>query len=336
MLSRNGAGRQAREIRVMRTMTRRAVGFMVGMLLAAGSPSWAQAALQAPPPAKETRAVKPTVTAPAPAPATPVAAAPVDMQGGPDAGQVRDRFRDVLQRVPPAVSEVLRLDPGLLTAPDYLAPYPELGAYIAAHPEIARNPSFYVGSARDQEWDRDPRRESMRMWEDVLQGIFILTIFLCVIGVLVWLIRTLIDYRRWLRLTRVQTETHTKLLDRITSNEDMLSYMGTPAGRRFLESAPIALDAASRPLGAPLSRILWSVQAGVVLALGGVGMLVISQRSAAEVTEPVMAVGILALALGAGFIASAAIAWLLSSRLGLLDARSTSAAEPPSGSGLSR
>ena len=100
--------------------------------------------------------------------------------------------------------------------------------------------------------------------------------------------------------------------------------MQTPAGRRFLESAPITLDPASRPLGAPLNRVLWSVQAGVVLALGGIGLLFISRRVIPDIAQGLWAIGILALALGAGFIVSAAIAYLLSSRLGLFDQRASS------------
>ena len=114
----------------------------------------------------------------------------------------------------------------------------------------------------------------------------------------------MVDYRRWIRLTKVQTETHTKLLNRLTSQDNLLAYMQTPAGRRFLESAPIALDPASRPLGAPLSRVLWSVQAGVVLALGGVGMLIVSRRVIPDIAQGLSGIGILALALGAGFIVS--------------------------------
>jgi hypothetical protein len=234
---------------------------------------------------------------------------------------VRDQLRQVLDRVPPSVRDVLRLEPSLMTNPDYLAPYPELGGYIARHPEIARNPAFYVGTPHQDDWNRDPARAALNMWQDAMQGLFILTLFGVVVGVLTWLIRTLIDYRRWLRLSRVQNETHSKLLDRLTSNEDLLAYMQTAAGRRFLELAPISLDAASRPLGAPLNRILWSVQAGVVLALAGVGFLVISSRTVPEVSGPVMAVAILAIALGAGFVISAVVAWILSKRLGLLEPR---------------
>ena len=174
----------------------------------------------------------------------------------------------------------------------------------------------------------------MRMWENVMQGPMVLSVMLLVTGVLTWLVRTLVDYRRWIRLTRVQTETHTKLLDRLTSQDDLLAYMQTPAGRRFLESAPIALDPASRPLGAPLSRVLWSVQAGVVLALGGIGLLFVSRRAIPEIAQGLSAIGILALALGAGFILSAAIAYLLSSRLGLFDQRPPIDGDPLAGAAL--
>jgi len=69
------------------------------------------------------------------------------------------------------------------------------------------------------------------------------------IGVLTWLIRTIIDYRRWSRLSKVQAEIHTKLLDRFSSNEELAAYIQSPAGSRFLESSPIRLDPGPRSLG---------------------------------------------------------------------------------------
>jgi hypothetical protein len=265
------------------------------------------------------------------APSAPVSA-PTDVGplGRPvNAEQVRDQWRELLDRHPPSLAGVMRLDPTLLTNADYLAPYQDLAGFLAQHPEIAHNPAFYVGTANEGGWERDPRALSYRMWENILQGFFIASMFLTVTGVLVWLVRTIVDYRRWLRLTKVQTETHTKLLDRLTSQDDLLAYMQTPAGRRFLESAPITLDPASRPLGAPLSRVLWSVQAGVVLALGGLGVLFISRTAVAEVEQGLRAIGILALALGAGFMLSAVVAYLLSSRLGLFDQRPASSSLDP-------
>jgi hypothetical protein len=299
------------------TLTRRSGFAALGLSLSLTSGTWAQAPAPAsrPDPARP----RPAAAQVQPAPAPPVATAPE--VPGPDADQVRDQLRQTLDRVPPSVREVLQLEPSLMTNPDYLAPYPDLANYIARHPEIARNPAYYVGTPHDDNWSKDPVRISMNMWQDVMQGLFILTLFLVVIGALTWLIRTLIDYRRWLRLSRVQTETHTKLLDRLTSNEDLLAYMQTAAGRRFLELAPISLDAASRPLGAPLNRILWSVQAGIVLALAGIGLQIISRQTAAELAGPVMAIAVLAMAIGVGFVVSAVVAWLLSKRLGLLEPR---------------
>ena len=68
------------------------------------------------------------------------------------------------------------------------------------------------------------------------------------VSVLVWVIRTVVDHRRWLRQSRVQVEVHSKILDRMTSNEDLLAYAKTPAGSRFLESAPIDLGTAAAPV----------------------------------------------------------------------------------------
>jgi hypothetical protein len=276
---------------------------------------------------------QPSAAPPAPAavPQTPSSATRVAAPA--DADETRRQLEDLLNRRPPSLRDVLRTDPTLLTNADYLAPYPELAGFLAEHPEVAHNPAFYVGTANEGPWERDPHAATLRMWENVGQGLMIMTVLLLVTGVLVWLVRTVVDYRRWIRLTRVQTETHTKLLDRLTTQDDLLAYMQTPAGRRFLESAPIALDPASRPLGAPLSRVLWSVQAGVVLALGGVGMLIVSSRAIPDIAQGLSAIGILALALGAGFIVSAAIAYVLSSRLGLFD-RATLTAETLAGAAL--
>ena len=50
------------------------------------------------------------------------------------------RAQQLLREHPPAVGEVLQPDPSLMSRPDYLAPYPRLAAFLKQHPEIARNP----------------------------------------------------------------------------------------------------------------------------------------------------------------------------------------------------
>jgi hypothetical protein len=125
-------------------------------------------------------------------------------------------------------------------------------------------------------------------------------------------------HRRWNRLSKVQFETHNKLLERFTSNDELLAYVQTPAGRRFLESAPIPLQEAPLSIAAPLSRILWSVQAGIVLAVLGIGLLRVSGRFTDEAAQVFTVAGALMFALGGGFVISAIAAYALSRKLGLL------------------
>jgi hypothetical protein len=136
--------------------------------------------------------------------------------------------------------------------------------------------------------------------------------------VFVWVVRSIIDHRRWLRLSRVQADVHTKLLDRLTTNEDLLTYIQSPAGRRFLESAPITMDQEARVTTAPVGRIIWSLQAGLVLAALGAGFWFVQHNVSAEAAEGFFIIGILALSLGIGFTASALLAYVVSTRLGLV------------------
>jgi len=235
----------------------------------------------------------------------------------PDAQRTQGELAALLEHYPPTLRGVLALDPSLLDNEAYLTPYPALVSFLKAHPEIARNPPFYLGDA--PRFRQDAGTQVLDLWKEVLNNLAIFAGFGMAIGLLVWLIRTLVDYKRWSRLAKVQTDAHTKLVDRFTANEDLLAYIQSPAGAKFLESSPIALDAAPRSVGAPLGRILWSVQGGVVLMAGGIGLQVVSQRVADAASQPLHALGVLGIALGVGFVISAIISFVISRRLGLIE-----------------
>jgi hypothetical protein len=238
--------------------------------------------------------------------------------------ETRRRLQEVLQQYPPSLREVLRLDPSLLRNPSYLEPYPALAEFLSRHGDIAHNPGFFFPDYREFRGDRnDPKLAVIRTMEESLAGLAILIGFLTVVGTIAWLLRSVIEHRRWLRVSKTHTETHTKLLDRLTSNADLLAYMESPAGRRFLEAAPIPLGAGPRALSAPIGRILWSVQAGCVVAFAGGGLMYSSSRFAAsaalsDIELPLFVMGATAVAIGAGFVVSAIISYGLSRRLGLL------------------
>jgi hypothetical protein len=239
----------------------------------------------------------------------------------PDAERTREELMNLLQKYPPALGRVLKLDPSLLTNDAYLTPYPALAAFLRQHPEIDRNPPYFLERIQvGGGYVQDQASQSFRMWQSVMDWFGGLTVAGMILATLTWLIRLLVDYRRWYRLSKVQAEAHTKLLDRMTANEELLTYLQSPAGSRFLQSAPITLDPASRTIGAPFGRILWSVQAGLVLAAGGFGLQYVSGRVNNDAAQPILAMGILAVALGIGFVLSAVVSYAMSRRLGLIEA----------------
>ena len=240
-----------------------------------------------------------------------------------DSRETRADFETLLKRFPPSVGRVMRIDPSLMRNEAYLASYPPIAAFLQQHPDVVQNPGYYLEHVDYEMWNprqpEDARSASVRAFQEMMQVLAVMLGLSAAAFVIIWIITTLVNYRRWYRTSKVQTEVHTKLLDRFSSNDDLMAYMQTPAGRRFLESAPIPLDGPARSVGAPLSRILWSLQAGLVLAVASLGVLFVSGRVVEEIAQSLFAIGVLVLAIGTGFIVSAAASFVLSKRLGLLD-----------------
>jgi hypothetical protein len=250
---------------------------------------------------------------PAPSTATATVTAAVDA----DSRQTREEMKALLRRYPPELGYVLKLDPTLFGNQTYLANYPALANFVAQHPEVAHNPSYFLDEITLPNERREPDPPGMRIWRQLVGDIFGGIAFLIVTSVLVWVIKTLIDQRRWNRLSRVQTEVHSKLLERFTSNEELLAYIQTPAGKRFFESAPIPLESGPRPMRAPIGRIFWSLQAGLVLIAAGIGFDLVSLRVKTEASEVLYGLGMIGLLIGVALVVSAGVFYGLSRKFGL-------------------
>ncbi|MEO7191457.1 MAG: hypothetical protein ABI051_10425 [Vicinamibacterales bacterium] len=248
-----------------------------------------------------------------------------DLPGTPrNASELREEFRQFMRRYPPSLLQLLRLDPTLMSNEAFLAAYPDLIAYLRARPEIRRDPTFFVGSSGQS--DAPPRTAEqerfsamMRMWQDTSAGLFIFAIGVGIVLTFTWVLRYSVGHRRWLRSTRLQSEFHGRLIERIGSNQELLAYIQSPAGSHFLQAAPIAAEPASVSLGAPINRILWSTQVGIVAVSVGVGLLIVRRYMFEEVGQMLLVLGSLAVSLGIGFVLAAVASYLLSHRLGLLD-----------------
>lgn len=258
---------------------------------------------------------RPQPTQPAPAAAAPAEDLRVVRQ---DAEDVREQLRAILQTYPRAVGEVLRRDPSLMGRPDYMASYPQLAQFIAQYPEIPRNVEFYFDSYGS--WGRqvNPEYEALGV---MLAGTAFFLGFGALLSVVIWLVRAVIQHRRWIKASQVQAEVHSKLMDRMTSNEELLAYIQSPAGRKFLEAAPIQPEAESPAHSAPVGPIIWSMMAGIVLSTVGAGFRFAGGVIGDEVQRGFSAIGIIVLALGLGFVLASIMAYLVSSRLGLFQPR---------------
>lgn len=142
-------------------------------------------------------------------------------------------------------------------------------------------------------------------------------IFLVITISLLWIVRSALEHRRWHKMVKVQTETHTKLLDKFGSSQEMLTYMESEAGRRFLET-PVFDAQNKRSIALPYGRILWSVQIGLIAAAMGAGLLFLRGKVNADADIGFLIFGTLAFTLGVGFLVSGGVSYVLANYMGLL------------------
>lgn len=226
---------------------------------------------------------------------------------------VREQLTRILSKHPADLGTILALDPSLLSNEAFMAPYPDLKEFVAKHPQVRHTPRFYLAEFSN-------RTSSRSAVGDVLESVTIFSTFVLIAFALSWVIRTINEQKRWNKLSRTQSEVHNKILDRFGTSAEVLDYIKTPAGTKFLESAPIQLHD-ERPMrqlnNPPFTRALWSIQIGVVLAVAALGMLLVSGRFDKESAQGFFALGVIGFSIGAGFIASALVSIFLSRRMGL-------------------
>ena len=237
-----------------------------------------------------------------------------------------------LLRLSPTLTTVVSHDPSLLSNQEYVARNnPQLAAFLTAHPDVARNPEFYLFShLKHTEGEPDEALERA-VWPDVYRErpgpnsfdrfwdgfIPLVGITIAILAVL-WLARMLVENRRWNRIFKMQSDVHTKLIEKFTNNQDLAAYMETEAGRKFLEAAPLPVAFEQKQhVPSAVARILTPLQTGIVMVLLGSGLISL-QQAGPEMQLPMRVLGTIVLMPGIGFIISAGVSWLLAWRLGLL------------------
>jgi hypothetical protein len=275
-----------------------------------------------------------TPAAPARPAAAPKAAAPAQPPAAPVSDHdLADTQKELIRllRLSPTVTSVVEHDPSLLADQDYVSRNnPQLAQFLASHPEVSRNPAFYLfthvhpdDGSPDEALDRavwpefHPRNDGWSA-SDVIEPISAMLAFACFLTALVWLVRQFLENRRWGRIFKLQSEVHGRLIDKFGSNQELSGYMETEAGKRFLEAAPIPVGfGADQQMPNAIARVLTPLQIGIVLVLLGIGFFLL-RNVRVEMHEAMLVLGTIALMPGLGFIISAGITWFLAGRLGLI------------------
>jgi ABC-type multidrug transport system fused ATPase/permease subunit len=147
-----------------------------------------------------------------------------------------------------------------------------------------------------------------------LAPVLVLFVFMFASAWIVWVVSS---NRRRQRVAEIQKDMHMKLFEKFGTSQELLAYLQSDAGRTFMDSAAIEC---SRPLG----RILGSIHTGLTLLFAGLGLLFLHGRLSQSWSEDTLVFGVLALALGIGFLLSAGVSYWLSKSWGILHKESLS------------
>jgi hypothetical protein len=265
-------------------------------------------------------------------PAPPPAAPPAPVLNDKDVASTQAEVIRLL-KLSPTLTTVVSHDPTLLANQEYVTRNnPQLAAFLTAHPEVARNPEYYLFShlahepgEPDEVLERAVwpdlyrvRNDSEGSWNAFTRDLSPLLAFFGFLVALTWMVRVFVENRRWSRVFKLQSEVHGRLIDKFSTNQELAAYMETDAGRRFLEAAPIAVNLENgQRVPNAVARVLTPLQIGVVMVLLGAGLLALRHASP-DMDVPMLVFGMVVLMPGIGFILSAGLTWLLAARLGLM------------------
>ena len=223
----------------------------------------------------------------------------------------------VLLRLSPKLASAIAADPTLLADEAYVSRNnPKLAEFLRSRPEVVRNPEFYlflppnfpgVGGRPSfdfQGFGGPPLMAGQR-------AIIGFLVFVLILVALLWVFRIVLENSKWNKLSRMQNDLYLKLLDKCSTNEELLaSFRG---GKPFFDLATIEPRSAN-----PLARVFLPLQFGIVLALAGGGFLFLRRGAPEGDAWTFLSLGTLVFMLGTGLIISAVASYLLARHLGLL------------------
>lgn len=150
---------------------------------------------------------------------------------------------------------------------------------------------------------------------EALAMIIVIPTFVTVTG---WTFKTFLTFVHNRQLTKLHYALQNNLLDKLGNSPEAIEYLHSDAAEKMFAFA-------AKERTNPYARILTAMQTGAVIGLLGIGFLVLRPMVPHEGAEAFAVVGVLALALGLGFLASSFAAYTFSKKWGLVNGDSEDA-----------
>ncbi len=150
---------------------------------------------------------------------------------------------------------------------------------------------------------------------EIVSGItslfFGVTIIICV----TWIVINVLSSLKQRANTKTRAEIYSRLIDKFGTAPEFIAFLQSDAGLKFIEENTVQTSV-------PLTKILTSVQIGIILSLLGFGLLVTGNVFGESLGGDLYIVltvgGTIGLTIGVGFLISAAISYKLCKSWGIL------------------
>ncbi len=151
-----------------------------------------------------------------------------------------------------------------------------------------------------------------QMLHHFMQDLIPIIVLPSLIFAFAWIISLIIAAFRHRANLRTQAEYHNRMLEKFSSAAEFTEYLKSEAGRNFFENL------GSEP-ATPMTRILSSIQRGIILTLLGFGFFVINNVIGTEDSRSIMLIIATVLTtVGIGFLISSVISHRLAKSWGLI------------------
>jgi len=146
--------------------------------------------------------------------------------------------------------------------------------------------------------------EVMMYQEDIVMAFIFFPVLFIFGGWLVW---SIMD---WLKM-RHKSQLQNKILEKFTTVQEFNEFIQSEEGNKFLKFL-------SYNDSTPRQKILFSLSKGVIITFIGISLILIKQIFPEEM-QYFLAIGIVLIALGLGFLVSTFISYTLSKKWGIID-----------------